>query len=50
VRILNVFGQQLWQKKINGTAQVNMKTWASGTYVVKINEGNSVSTYKVQKQ
>lgn len=50
VIILNVFGQQLWQKKINGTVQVNMKTWASGTYVVKINEGNAVSTYKVQKQ
>ncbi|MCW3106710.1 MAG: type sorting protein, partial [Segetibacter sp.] len=50
VRLMNAFGQQLWQKKVNGTVQVDMKTWASGTYIVQVNEGSAVATYKIQKQ
>jgi hypothetical protein len=50
VRLVNTFGQQLWQKKVYGTAQVDMKSWASGTYFIKVNVGNAESTYKIQKQ
>jgi len=50
VRIVNAFGQQLWQQKVSGTAQVNMKSWAGGIYIVQVNKGSSIETYKIQKQ
>ncbi|HEX8460539.1 MAG TPA: T9SS type A sorting domain-containing protein, partial [Segetibacter sp.] len=50
VRIMNAYGQQMWQQKVNGTVQVDMKTWASGMYMVQVQRGKSAATYKIQKQ
>lgn len=50
VRLVNAYGQQLWKQEVDGTVQVDMRTWAAGTYVVQVNEGNTVSVYKIQKQ
>ncbi|MDB5248010.1 MAG: type sorting protein [Segetibacter sp.] len=50
VRMLNIYGQQLWHRKVNGAVQVNMQKMAAGTYLVQIDNGNSVNSYKIQKQ
>jgi hypothetical protein len=50
VRIINAFGQQLWQQKITGNAQVSTRKWAAGMYWVQVNEAGTVTTYKIQKQ
>ncbi len=50
VRIINAFGQQLWQQKVNGTVTVETKMWASGMYIVQVDEGDAIKTFKIQKQ
>lgn len=50
VKIMSSVGQQLWHGKMNGTMQVNMKNRAGGMYLIQINDGNSIGSYKVQKQ
>ena len=50
VRLINMYGQQLWQKKVNGSVQVNMQKMGSGMYLLQIDNGKSVNSYKIQKQ
>jgi hypothetical protein len=49
VKLMDMYGQQLWSSRVNGTAQVNMKAWARGTYILQVNEGDEVYTYKIYR-
>ena len=48
IRILNGYGQLIWQGKVAGTTQVNTASWASGLYLLQVGDG-SVNTFKIQK-
>jgi hypothetical protein len=49
VKLMDMYGQQLWHGSVNGTAQINTKAWARGTYILQVNEGDRVYTFKVSK-
>jgi hypothetical protein len=49
VKLIDMYGQQLWNGSVNGTVQINMKAWAPGTYILQVNEGGRVYTYKVYR-
>ena len=49
--VYNVMGQQLLTKKINATeGQIDMSSFASGTYLIKVTSGDKVQTMKVIKE
>jgi hypothetical protein len=50
VKLVNALGQVLEVKKGNGNIQVDLSRFASGSYVLQIEEGNNSKTVKVQKQ
>ena len=49
--VYNLMGQQLLIKKINATeGQIDMSSFASGTYLIKVTSGDKVQTMKVIKE
>jgi hypothetical protein len=50
LRIVNTIGQEVWQQNISGSAQVDMNGWAGGVYLLQVNDGKTILTYKLQKQ
>jgi hypothetical protein len=48
--LLTTFGQQLYEGKLSGSVTIDMSKYASGTYLLKIDSGQEVKTYKIQKQ
>ncbi|MDQ6812213.1 MAG: C25 family cysteine peptidase [Bacteroidota bacterium] len=50
LRLINAFGQQLWQRKLNGTMRLNMSNWPYGNYILQVNEETGVTSYKINKQ
>ncbi len=51
VTVYNLIGQELFSKTYNSTdAILDMSSFSSGTYLVKINSNNSIKTIKVLKK
>lgn len=50
VRMMNEFGQELWQQNVSGAVQVDMSKWAAGLYLLQVNDGNTLKTYKINRQ
>jgi hypothetical protein len=50
VRLLTQFGQELWQQKVSGTVQIDMTKLAAGVYLLQVDDGNTLKTYKINKQ
>jgi hypothetical protein len=50
LKVINAFGQVLYQQQLSGTTQIDMSRYAAGMYVVQIDDGVNISTFKVQKQ
>ncbi len=50
VRLLNVFGQQVWQGKISGAGRINIRNLPKGLYFVKSEEVGCGDIIKVVKQ
>lgn len=50
VKLMNSFGQQLEQRIVSGTSQVDLSKYASGLYLLQVDDGTNVTTYKIQKQ
>jgi hypothetical protein len=50
IKIINSAGQHLLQRMVIGSAQVDMAKYASGMYLLQVDDGITISTYKIQKQ
>lgn len=51
VSVYNLLGQKVLEKEVNQTtAQINMTTLASGSYLVKVQSGNLSETLKIVKE
>jgi hypothetical protein len=50
VTVINISGQRIVQKTFKGFTQLNAVGWNPGTYIVQVNTGNKVQSFKVQKQ
>ncbi len=50
VILLNAFGQQVWQKQMSGTEQIDMKRLPAGNYLLRVLTNGVDHVYKVQKQ
>lgn len=51
VRVLNLLGQEVVSKAVNGTStQVDMSQLSAGTYIVNVTVGDSIKSIKVIKQ
>jgi hypothetical protein len=50
VQLINPAGQQLWQRKVAGTIQIEMAKYANGIYLLQVDDGTSKKTYKINKQ
>ncbi|WP_153797428.1 C25 family cysteine peptidase [Foetidibacter luteolus] len=49
VRLFNVQGQMLRQQTFVNNVSLNVANLASGTYIVQVDDGNEIKTFKVQK-
>ena len=50
VTLVNSTGQRLLQQSLNGTLEVDMSKFASGHYILQVNDGKQTRIFKVQKQ
>jgi hypothetical protein len=50
VTVYSAAGHQLMHKRFSGTVTLNTAALASGTYIIKVESGSSVQTFKLQKQ
>ncbi|HEX8331389.1 MAG TPA: T9SS type A sorting domain-containing protein, partial [Segetibacter sp.] len=50
LKLINTFGQVVHQQQLSGTVQIDMTKYAAGMYVLQIDDGLNISTFKVQKQ
>ncbi len=50
VRILNATGQQIWRKKFATSEWLDVKRWPPGSYLVLVEDGKNVYSFKLQKQ
>lgn len=50
LKIVNAFGQVLHQQQLAGTTQIDMSKYAAGMYILQVDDGLKISTFKVQKQ
>ena len=50
IRVVNNIGQQVWQQNSDGTATIKTSNWAAGIYLVEIDDGATVKTFKIHKQ
>ncbi len=50
IRIMNMFGQVMLSKSVQSFTEIDTRTWQSGTYVVQVDDGSSLQTFKVIKQ
>ncbi len=50
VKILNGYGQQIYQQKFAGTINISTNKWAAGAYLIHVVDGDATQTFKVQKQ
>ena len=50
LKLLNSFGQQLLTKTFASTTFIDMKGFASGTYILQIDDGSEIKTIKIVKQ
>lgn len=49
VMLYNSFGQLLNTIQFNGSTQINFNKYASGTYLLKVNDGTQIQTFTIQK-
>ena len=50
IKLLNTYGQHLLQIPVSGTVQFDMSKYASGMYLLQVDDGIKTLTYKIQKQ
>ena len=50
VKIMNTYGQQILQQNMSGTITIKTSAWAAGMYLVQVENGQSVTTFNIQKQ
>ncbi len=50
VRIFDPAGKQLMQQSFEGSVSLNVSTFAAGTYLVQVDDGKNIQSFKVQKQ
>lgn len=48
-RILNTYGQQMWQEKVAGSIVIDVTQWASGVYLLQVDDGHDKTTFKIHK-
>lgn len=50
IKIMNAYGQQILQQNMTGTITIKTSAWAAGMYLVQVENGQSVTTFNIQKQ
>ena len=50
LKIMTEYGQLIQQQDVNINAIIKTNGWAAGTYLLQVNSGQTVQTFKVQKQ
>ncbi|WP_207492761.1 C25 family cysteine peptidase [Aridibaculum aurantiacum] len=50
LRMVNTYGQTLWVHKAAGITRLDMTSWPAGMYMLIVDDGKSIQSFKVQKQ
>jgi hypothetical protein len=50
LKLINGYGQVVYQQQLSGSVQIDMARYAAGMYVLQVDDGLNISTFKVQKQ
>ena len=50
IRLLNAFGQQVWQGNISGTGKISIRNLPKGVYFIQCDDQDNGSVTKIVKQ
>lgn len=50
VRIFELSGKQVLQQTFNGSTSLNVSSFSTGNYIVQVDDGNTIRSFKIQKQ